>query len=236
MALSLTYNDPSTHLNPGELRLQLNTIIAAQRSTALEITRQFNPATILINMFQLPPHTFDIDSTTGLVFDHSKTTAAESIQTVTRHLSEYLLATVPAITMTPHLDGTVRDEPLAPKIEKMLQFVVRTAFFQTSELIFAAYLVQRLVEADMASGRPPEEWAVSNNNIGTVLVVSLLLSNKINRDIPIRSSWWAMAFGIPQAVLNSSEEHFLVLLNYEVSPTDLRVVSLLQKVLDGCSC
>ncbi|KAK2953029.1 hypothetical protein BLNAU_12018 [Blattamonas nauphoetae] len=235
MTSLLTYNNLSTEFTYEELRMQLNTIVAAQTSVALSTSKQGTSTYIFLRLFELPPNTYEMDEATGLVVDHSRTASPTTVRTVTQYLTSFLLANVPEITLSPQQDGSVVDEPLEPKIEKMLQFIARTAFFQTAELVYAAYLIQRLVEVDVASGRPQAEWIVSNNNIGTVLVVSLLLSNKINRDVPIRSSWWAKAFGIPLSVLNSSEEYFLVQLNYEVSPTDIRVASLLEKVLDVCS-
>ncbi|KAK2949799.1 hypothetical protein BLNAU_15281 [Blattamonas nauphoetae] len=215
--------------------MQLNTLVTNQASVTLSTSKQNTSIDIFLRLFELLPNTYEKDDATGLVVDHSRTASPKTVQTITQYLTSFILANVPEITLTPRRDGTIVDEPLEPKIEKMLQFIARTAFFQTGELVFAAYLIQRLVEVDVTSGRPHEKWIVSNSNIGTVLVVSLLLSNKINRDVPIRSSWWAKAFGIPLGVLNSSEEYFLSQLNYEVSPTDVRVASLLEKVLDVCS-
>ncbi|KAK2946284.1 hypothetical protein BLNAU_18805 [Blattamonas nauphoetae] len=230
MTSLLAYNDLSSKFTYEELRMQLNTIVATQTNIDLTTSKRDTSTDIFLRLFELPPNTYEMDEATGLVVDHSQAASQKIVRTITQYLTSFLLANVPQITLTPQPDGSVVDEAFEPKIEKMFEFIARTAYFQTAELVYAAYLIQRLVEVDVASGRPQGEWIVSNSNIGTVLVVSLLLSNKINRDVPIRSSWWARAFGIPLGVLNSSEEYFLSQLNYEVSPTDVRVASLLEKV------
>ncbi|KAK2946626.1 hypothetical protein BLNAU_18462 [Blattamonas nauphoetae] len=176
----------STEITSDEIRMQLSTILTAQTSVSLHATCRHTSTDLFFPLFKLHPNMYEMDDASGLVLDRSRSASPDAVRSVAHYLSTFLLAHIPHLTLTPRSDGTVVDESLEPKIAKMLQFVTRTAFIQSGELVFAADLIQRLGEVDMASGRPHVECIVSNNNLGTVLVVSLLLSNKIFRDVPIR--------------------------------------------------
>ncbi|KAK2944767.1 hypothetical protein BLNAU_20300 [Blattamonas nauphoetae] len=233
MSVAVSHTSYPSRFSVQELRQQLSMVLSESFPLSPGHIFQKKDPSLLDGVIPFHSHTMEIDSRTNLVLDNSRSASIDEIRLIAAYLTDFLLNNVRDISLTPQDDGHKKFEALGPKIEKLFEFVARLAYFQTGELVFAGYLIVRMVEADLASGLDQADWIVSSSNIGTVLVVALMLSNKINRDIPSRSRWWADTFSIPLGLLNSSEEFFLEQLKYEVSPTDVRVACMIQKVLDA---
>ncbi|KAK2950708.1 hypothetical protein BLNAU_14379 [Blattamonas nauphoetae] len=235
MSSTQIFSEPTHLLTHGELRTQLKDILELSGISEAHPPTGEDVSALLSRFFKLSPNSLEVDNATDTVFDLNKTANRDALKLVSTHITKFLIDNVPDITLTPQQDGSLVSEPLYPKIEKMLEFVSRTAYFQVGELIYAGALIRRLVEVDMEEGRPVHEWIVSSCNIGTVLVVALMLSNKMNRDVPVRNSWWAKTFNIPLDVLNNSEAYFLAQLNYSLSPTAEFVGDLVSNLLEAYS-
>ncbi|KAK2944112.1 hypothetical protein BLNAU_20944 [Blattamonas nauphoetae] len=74
----------------------------------------------------------------GIVVDDWRAASPQTMRTITQSMTSFPLTNVPEITPTSQRDGTVVDEWLEAQIEKMVEFIGRTGFFQARELEFAA--------------------------------------------------------------------------------------------------
>ncbi|KAA6399120.1 MAG: hypothetical protein EZS28_005356 [Streblomastix strix] len=65
-----------------------------------------------------------------------------------------------------------------------------------SELVYAIYLIQKLVESEIQDLDQDKQSAmITESNIGTVLICAVILAMKVLRDvIEKNNSWWAKAF------------------------------------------
>ena len=88
-----------------------------------------------------------------------------------------------------------------------------------SELLHSVHLIDRMIENDIHSTTRQEGTVVRQSNVGTLLLCSVMLSIKYNRDIPFTNSWWSKTIGVPLGVLAESELVFLKSIHFDLSFT-----------------
>ncbi|KAA6393110.1 MAG: hypothetical protein EZS28_011359 [Streblomastix strix] len=119
-------------------------------------------------------------------------------------------------------------EELQSKFERMKQvlrnffeFVRLATNLSLAELIYSIWLVSRFSEkeAENKLKRMNQEQYVSviqESNIGTVLLVSIEISQKLLRDHAKKNTYWAHLFDLSVENFNRSEAAYLKWLDYSV--------------------
>ncbi|KAA6361269.1 MAG: hypothetical protein EZS28_043204, partial [Streblomastix strix] len=124
----------------------------------------------------------------------------------------------------------VNQEVLQPKFERMKE-VLRNFFelvrlatnLSLAELIYSIWLVSRFSEKEAENKlkcmnqpfvKEKYESVVKESNIGTVLLVSVEISQKILRDHAKKNTYWAHLFDLSVENFNKSEAAYLNWLNY----------------------
>ena len=121
------------------------------------------------------------------------------------------------------------DNNLLPKVYHFFRVTSNIACLILSEMIFAVNLVERLIKRDLDSKDHGYVGVVNESNLGTLLLCSIILSVKMNRDTPFTNRWWTRAIGIPVSVINQSELVFLDRLNYTVWMDPAKYIELYSK-------
>ncbi|KAK2943960.1 hypothetical protein BLNAU_21106 [Blattamonas nauphoetae] len=109
--------------------------------------------------------------------------------------------------------------PLLPNATALFHFAASVSKMTSAEICFSGVLIHRLVALEIQAQAEQRQCVVSEHNLGTMLVIALILSNKTNTDRPLPIAWWAAAFRVPIATLVKSEAHVLTLLRWHVAPT-----------------
>ncbi|KAK2943979.1 hypothetical protein BLNAU_21125 [Blattamonas nauphoetae] len=107
---------------------------------------------------------------------------------------------------------------LLPNATALFHFAASVSNLTSGEICFSGDLIHRLVALEIQAQAEQRQCVVSEHNLGTMLVIALILSNKTNADRPLPIAWWAAAFRVPVATLVSSEAHLLSLLRWHVAP------------------
>ncbi|KAK2946803.1 hypothetical protein BLNAU_18261 [Blattamonas nauphoetae] len=214
------------HMNEDMINLSQN--YSNSKTECQQFCSSFSePISVFLSLIPENEHTIKIDPVTKLMLDSSRSVGSTSILTIASNLARFVEAFVEDALIVHQPDGKSLIEPIEPKIRQMFTFIGQHAYFQMAEYLLAAYYVCRLVQVHRSLTKSdPTSPVVSSHNIGTVLVVSLMLAGKVNQDRPLRNSWWAKAFGIPLDLLNDSEEYFLKHLDYQLAPADNMLSSL----------
>lgn len=90
-------------------------------------------------------------------------------------------------------------------IKNFFYYLRKYVKLSVSELICVDDLLCRLLFVDADNVRLGKQTIVCENNLGTLLVCSVILVMKMNRDTILNNSWWANKFKIPLNILNDSE-------------------------------
>jgi hypothetical protein len=102
------------------------------------------------------------------------------------------------------------------KIRHFFQFTRQYTGLTTGETLHSIYLIDKLIQAEADQSHTGRPSIISESNLGTLLLVAVVLATKLSRDIPYRNSWWAKVFGIPLSILNQSEIVFLKKARYSL--------------------
>lgn len=102
------------------------------------------------------------------------------------------------------------------KILHFYMFMCKQTSFTLAELIFSIIYLGRITAKELQKNPNDPNKLVTEANIGTLFLCSLLISVKMNRDVVFRNSWWTKVLGIPLEVVNQSEIVFLIILDYNL--------------------
>ncbi|KAA6372336.1 MAG: hypothetical protein EZS28_032138 [Streblomastix strix] len=72
---------------------------------------------------------------------------------------------------------------------------------------------------------------LNKSNIGTMLIVLVLITLKDLRDEVYNNSYFADEFGIPLTVLNQSETTFLRIINYSTLAQGIEYINLFNEIM-----
>jgi hypothetical protein len=78
------------------------------------------------------------------------------------------------------------------------------------------YLIDLLMQTDKTASSVGKGCMVSEGNLGTLLLVGVILSLKFNRDHGIRNSEWGRVLQMPVSVINESEAAFVRRIGYSM--------------------
>ncbi|KAA6387948.1 MAG: hypothetical protein EZS28_016523 [Streblomastix strix] len=123
-------------------------------------------------------------------------------------------------------------EELQSKFERMkevlrnfFEFVRLSTNLSLAELIYSIWLVSRFSEKEAENKfkcmnqplvKEQCETVINESNIGTVLLVSLEISQKVLRDRAKKNTYWAHLFDLSVENFNRSEAAYLKWLDYSV--------------------
>lgn len=143
----------------------------------------------------------------------------ESISLVSKHICFLLSLVLPNMVEVQSDDSkpfslneipfSVVGKEFEEKIEHFFVFIRYYTHLTVAELLATDALIYRLVKAELENLRTNNRTIISEANLGTLLVCGTLLALKMNRDHPVRNSWWSKMFNISLDVLNESENVFL---------------------------
>ncbi|KAH7831991.1 uncharacterized protein MONOS_16927 [Monocercomonoides exilis] len=102
------------------------------------------------------------------------------------------------------------------KAKHLLLFVSRIAPITIGEIVHSLILLERFIQSDIDAVDNTFPSIVTEENMGTILLCSLITSIKMNRDITFRNKWWANLFDIPLEIINQSEIIFLAKLRFDL--------------------
>ncbi|KAK2957507.1 hypothetical protein BLNAU_7406 [Blattamonas nauphoetae] len=84
------------------------------------------------------------------------------------------------------------------------------------ELLYSACIIQRVIRNQL-KGQTPSSRIITQNNLGTLLLCSIIVTLKLLRDNPYTNSCWAKYLRIPLSDLNHSEVIMLAHLNFNLN-------------------
>lgn len=153
-------------------------------------------------------------------FSHPATNRVQDSQI--RIISErltYMLSTIlPDLIIGNHYSESIRltsdGENMVSNISHFYRFIIQYSEVTTTEVLQSFVLLTRLLLEENKHIRTGGKGIVSDANLGTILLCSLMISIKILRDIPYKNSWWAKVLGISLQILNQSEYVFLDRIGY----------------------
>ncbi|KAH7826671.1 uncharacterized protein MONOS_14863 [Monocercomonoides exilis] len=108
----------------------------------------------------------------------------------------------------------LRFAQLYRKINHFFQAVRTAAYLNVAELVHVVYLIDLLIQSERMSRREKWTGVITEANLGTLLLIAVMTSVKMNRDTPYRNGWWSAAIGIPISIINQSEIVFLQRIHY----------------------
>ncbi|KAH7822090.1 uncharacterized protein MONOS_17698 [Monocercomonoides exilis] len=111
---------------------------------------------------------------------------------------------------------TLHGKSIRDKTRHLFHFVCHYAPISIGEIIHSIYLFYQLIEIEEENICHSPVTLVTEDNLGTLLMCGMLLSVKMDRDVPFRNSWWAKLFRIPLSVVNQSELVFLERLSFRM--------------------
>lgn len=185
----------------------------------------------------------DMEAISPVPKDHSTEIVTESCIELTTNTICYLLSdSLPHLFVTPE-DSSSPDSLVSPsfseagllmqqRIRHFYNFTRKAASITTAEILHTIFLLDRLVQVEAKSASLGNGTVIADTNIGTLLLVAVLLSTKMHRDIPFRNSWFSKVFGVPLAVLNQSEIVFMKKLDYRLEMTEDQYWSLYTTLVD----
>jgi hypothetical protein len=175
--------------------------------------------------------------------DYSTDVVSESCLELATNTICYLLSdSLPHLFLAPE-DMPSHDSLVSPsfseagilmqqRIRHFYNFVRKAASITTAETLHTIFLLDRLIQIEAKSAALGGGTVIADTNIGTLLLVAVLLSTKMHRDIPFRNSWFSKVFGVPLAVLNQSEIVFMKKLGYRLEMTEDQYWSLYTTLVD----
>ncbi|KAK2955341.1 hypothetical protein BLNAU_9734 [Blattamonas nauphoetae] len=116
--------------------------------------------------------------------------------------------------------------------ESIFSFLVNCATIAQlteAELLYTTCLVEMLITAQLNSDSPSTDLII-RNNLGTLLLCSVIITTKMLRDSPYTNKEWARHFGVPLADLNKSERIFLSRHNFQVSVPESAIMTMLHAI------
>lgn len=105
---------------------------------------------------------------------------------------------------------------MSARIKNLLECARNYAGMSTGEIIYSLILLNRLVEAELKLIKEGNPDSIVEDNLGTLLLCALLISNKLNRDRPFGNNWWSKYFSVPVDMINQSERVFLQKVGYHL--------------------
>ncbi|KAH7817283.1 uncharacterized protein MONOS_18154 [Monocercomonoides exilis] len=98
---------------------------------------------------------------------------------------------------------------LCKKVKHFFQVIRSTCSLITAEMIHVLFLLDELIGCEKIAKADGWTAIVSENNLGTLLLVAVILSLKFNRDSAHSNKWWSQTLGIEANVITLSESVFL---------------------------
>lgn len=149
------------------------------------------------------------------------------IKTATNLICYYISSQLPHLfralgdssSPVPQVGFTDKGLEMYKRIRHFFQFAQERAYLTGGEIVYSVALIEKLVRIELenkarwkqqeasrtVAGEPVPTSIISDTSLGTLLLLSVMLANKWLRDVPVRNSWWAKAFGVPLPVVNQSE-------------------------------
>lgn len=109
-----------------------------------------------------------------------------------------------------------RKRKFSKKIRHFFQIVRGVSSLVLSEMLHAVYLVDMLIVAESIAKKDGMSPIVSEDNLGMLLLCSVILSLKLNRDSSYSNGWWSKSIGIPASIINQSEIVFMQRINHNM--------------------
>ncbi|KAH7824238.1 uncharacterized protein MONOS_161 [Monocercomonoides exilis] len=101
------------------------------------------------------------------------------------------------------------------KTKHMFHFVGHYAPITIGEIIHSIFLFYQLILIEEDNKSNLSSTIVTEDNLGTLLMCGMMISVKMDRDVPFRNSWWAKLFRIGLEVVNQSELVFLEKIHFQ---------------------
>lgn len=158
------------------------------------------------------------------------TATTPQIKTATNLICYYISSQLPHLfvalpgssSAAPQVGFTEKGLEMYKRIRHFFQFAQERAYLTGGEIVYSVALIEKLVRIELetkarwkqdhdqtasktAAGETVPTSIISDTSLGTLLLLSVMLANKWLRDVPVRNSWWAKAFGVPLPVVNQSE-------------------------------
>ena len=112
---------------------------------------------------------------------------------------------------------TAEGQSILTKIIHFFIFIRYYTHITTAELLHIHLLLHRLLLGESRNKQETQTCMVSIANLGTLLVCAAIIGLKMNRDHPIKNSWWASMFSVDINVLNQSEIVYLQNIGYRTT-------------------
>ncbi|KAK2961120.1 hypothetical protein BLNAU_3888 [Blattamonas nauphoetae] len=118
---------------------------------------------------------------------------------------------------------------LSRSIESFLITTCSVAEITESELLYAVVLIEDLVRQQInpSTSKPP---LIFRENLGTLILVSIILSLKFLRDRTYKNSCWAKLHSMDLKDLNKSERIFCQYLNHHILVGEERILRIMKKI------
>lgn len=124
-----------------------------------------------------------------------------------------------------------KGEDIYKKIIQFYQLIKTYAQITKAELIASTIFLERLIEREKGNTANPEDIViVTESNLGTILLCSLMISIKCHRDYILSNVWWSNLLNIPLYSINISEVVFLNSLNYDLFITSEEFESVVKRI------
>ncbi|KAA6402758.1 MAG: hypothetical protein EZS28_001716 [Streblomastix strix] len=113
------------------------------------------------------------------------------------------------------------------KITQFFKYMKRCIHITLQESIHMYALLQRFASIQAERG----VQYLNKSNIGTMLVILVIITLKGLRDEVFNNSYFAEEFGIPLTVLNQSEIAFLRIINYSTLDQGIEYIQLFNEIM-----
>lgn len=126
-----------------------------------------------------------------------------------------------------------KGEDIYKKIIQFYQLIKTYAQITKAELFASIIFLERLIEREKSNTTKPDDIViVTESNLGTILLCSLMVSIKCHRDYILSNVWWSNLLNIPLYSINISEVVFLNSLNYSLFITSEEFESVVKRIYD----
>ena len=123
-------------------------------------------------------------------------------------------------------------ERLCNKIIKFFKFVRDLVHITTAELAHSLNLICSFIQNDSENSSPARPSVINHNTLGTLFLCGIIISLKMNRDHPLKNSFWARTLNIPLPVLNASEIAFLEKIKFSLFLDETGYSELFASIMD----
>ncbi|KAH7831888.1 uncharacterized protein MONOS_18530 [Monocercomonoides exilis] len=132
----------------------------------------------------------------------------------------------------------IADCQLHSRLQSFYEFLRNITRFNLIEFFHSIYLIMLIIKEDSISSDEssksstlPQFHVVKTTNIGTILLISVMLSLKMYRDYPPRNSYFAKELLLPLEIINQSESSFLKKIQYKLHPLPNGLLGMIQDII-----